>query len=587
MQWLMIIARLRPGVASGQVQSAANALAARAADRHDISFSFVALPSNEARFFPGHRLSMVRILWILVAVSIAALAIACFNLANLLLARAKSRQREIGVRLALGAGRFRLLRQLAIENVVLAGCACVLGLPMTFGLMGAAQAFQNAFGLSLNFNPDVRALAVSALAGLATAIVAGSVPAWTSSQIDLGSMIKDGLSGRASGASRLSLRDVFLVTQVACALVALVSAALVFESLQERATVPLGYDSRGVLVGEVDALSAKLPEGDAEKVYRTLLAESRSESRGAALASETIPTVVESRTDVMADGAIGRWTQMESIDVSDGFFTLLRASVILGREILPEDNAQSRPVVVLSQAAARLLWPGQGPIGRYVRFRGELSDREVVGVAADMRYRPLGYADSAVPIAFLPIFQRNTSVATIYSRTPAEPRTFIPELRRIVTRTVVDMPLSGVQPLEARVQSGLSQVRFVSQATGTVGAVGVALALGGIFAAGAYRVVQRKREIAIRIAIGAEAQSVVRVFIAHGLIIGLFGSVAGLLPAVWASGLLRSSLRGIDAPGPLLFTISGAALTLACSAASWAAARRVARIQPAEVLRMQ
>jgi predicted permease len=587
MQWLMIIARLRPGASSGQLQSAANALSANAAGRRDTSFSFVALPSNEARFFPGHRLGTVRILWILFAVSAAALAIACFNLANLLLARATSRQKEIGVRLALGAGRFRLVRQFAMEDVILAGCACALGLPMAFGLMGAAQAFQNGFGLSLNLNPDGRALALSALAGLATAIMAGSAPAWLSSRIDLVSMIKDGLPGRGSAALRLSLRDVFLATQVACAMVALVAAGLVFQSLRERAAIPLGFDPRGVLIGEIDTLSAKLPEGERERVYRSLLVESRSETRGAALASETIPTGTDSRIDVMADAAAGQWTQIESIGVSDGYFKLLNASVISGREILPGDNAHSQPVAVLSQAAARLFWPGQSPIGRHLRIRGEPSDREVVGLVADIRYRPLGDADAAVGIAFLPIFQRNTPMATIYVRTPAEPQAFITELRRIVGRTAEDMPLSEVQPLEARVQSGLSQVRLVSQAIGAAGAVGVALALGGILAAGAYRVAQRKREISIRIAIGAEPRGVIQVFVARGLVIGLTGSAAGLLPAVWASDLLRASLRGVDAPGPPLFAISALALILASGVASWAAARRIAQIQPAEVLRMQ
>jgi cell division protein FtsX len=210
-----------------------------------------------------------------------------------------------------------------------------------------------------------------------------------------------------------------------------------------------------------------------------------------------------------------------------------------------------------------------------------------VGVVADARYRPLGDAESAPPLAFLPVFQRDPLVVTIHALTPAEPKSFIPALRRIVARTVKDMPLSGVQPLDERVQSGLSQVRLVAQVTGVVGAVGVALALAGILAAGAYRVAQCKREIAIRIAIGAEPARVIRTFAARGVVIGLAGSAAGLLPAAWASGLLRSSLRGVGAPGPLLFAISGVALTLVAGAASWAVARRIARVQPAEVLRVQ
>jgi putative ABC transport system permease protein len=190
-------------------------------------------------------------------------------------------------------------------------------------------------------------------------------------------------------------------------------------------------------------------------------------------------------------------------------------------------------------------------------------------------------------LAFLPVYQRDPAVVTIHALTPAEPKNFIPALRRIVARTSKDMPLTDVQALDERVQSGLSQVRLVSQAAGAVGAVGVALALAGILAAGAYRVAQCKREIAIRIAIGAEPASVIRAFAARGAAIGLAGAAAGLLPAAWAAGLLRSSLRGVDAPGPLLFAASGVGLTLLAGAASWAAARRIARVQPAEVLRVQ
>jgi predicted permease len=585
MQWLMTIARLRPGVALAQLQTAANTLAKSVAGSRDVAF--VALAANQARFFPGHRAGTVRILWILIAVSVAALAIACFNLANLLLARAAARQKEIGARLALGAGRLRLLQQFAIENAVLAGCACALGLPTAIGMTSAARAFRNAFGLSLNLSPDARALAISVLAGLATAILAGAAPAWTSSRVHLASAMRGALPWPAGRVVRVSLRDVFVAAQVACAMAALVVAALLGQSLRKWAATPLGYSPRGILVGTVDALSARLPAGDRERIYRTLLAEVRSETRGAALATQAMPTGDKTRIDVAADGTAGRWTTIDSIGVSDGYFELLQIPVMAGRGFLPGDDSRSRPVVVLNQAAARLFWPGQNPIGRRLRNRGDPSGREVVGVVADARYRPLGDPESALPLAFLPVFQRDPSVVTIHALTPAEPKSFIPALRRIVGRTMKDVPLTDVQPLDERVQSGLSQVRLVSRATGAVGAVGVALALAGILAAGAYRVAQCKREIAIRIAIGAEPARVIRTFAARGVVVGLAGSAAGLLPAVWASELLRSSLRGVDAPGPLLFAASGVALTLVAGAASWAVARRIARVQPAEVLRVQ
>ncbi len=585
MPWLMAIARLRQGVAAGQVQAAINTLTANLPERRDMRFA--ALPSNQARFFPGRRASTVRIIWVLVAVSIAALLIACFNLANLLLVRTAARQKEIGARLALGAQRLRLLRQFGIENAALAGCACALGLPMALALTGAAQTFQDAFGLSVNLDPDARALAISFVAGIATAMAAGLAPAWTSSRMAFISMMKGGMPGRSAGPWRVGLRDVFVTVQVACAMAALVSAALLFQNLRARAAVPLGYSPHGIVIGEVDTLSAGTPPTERDRVYRTLLAELRAQTPGAALAGDAMPTRVETRIQLAASGAPERWTRVNSMNISDGYVELLKIQMTAGRAFLASDDRQSRPVIILNRDAAKLFWPEQNPIGKRLRIRGESSDREVVGLVGDVRYRPLADGESKEPLAFLPLFQRDAPVAMIHAVPRGDIKSFTPALRRIVARTVKDMPLSGVQPLEERVQSGLSQVRLVSQATGLVGAAGVALALAGILAMASYRVAQRKSEIAVRIAIGAEPGQVIRSYVTRGLAIGLTGSALGLMPALWSTGLLRSALRGVDAPGALLFGISGLALALASGAASWAAARRIARIQPAEVLRMQ
>jgi putative ABC transport system permease protein len=458
---------------------------------------------------------------------------------------------------------------------------------VALGITSAAKALQNAFGLSLNLSPDLRALAISALAGLATAILAGVVPAWTSSRTDLAIAMKGAVPRPAGRLAPASLRDAFLAAQVAGAMAAVVVAALLGQSLRTWAATPLGYAPRGILVGTLDAVSAKLPEGERHKVYRTLLAEVRAGTRGAALASHTMPTGMNTRIDMTADGNAAEWAKVDSIDVSDGYFELLKIPVMAGRGFVPSDDRESQRVAVLNQAAARLFWQRRNPVGRHLRVRGEPGDREVVGVVAETRYRPLGDSEAATPLVFLPVFQRDPSEVTIHALIPAEPKSFIPVLRRIVARTAKDMPLYGLQPLDERVESGLLQVRLVSRAAGSVGVIGVVLALAGILACGAYRVAQSKREIAIRMAIGAEPSAVMRTFAARGAVIGLAGSAVGLLPAVWASELLRSSLRGVSAPGPLLFAVSGVALTIVAGAASWAAVRRIARIQPAEVLRVQ
>lgn len=579
MQWLMTIARLRAGVSLERLQAAADAVSKRVPNRSGVRY--VAMPLNRARFFPGHRAATVRVLWILVAVSLAALAIACFNLANLLLARAAARQKEIGVRLALGAGRLRLLQQFSVENAVLALCACGLGLPFAFALTNSANAFQNAFGLSLDVGPDARALAASALAGIGTAILAGFTVLWNLRRLEVAGAVKE---ARIQG--RVSVRDAFVAAQVACATVTLVAAVLLGQTLRNWASVPLGYVPHGILLGSLDTLSARLTAADKERLYRQLLTELRSEARGAALATDAMPSRARSRVEVSIDGG-SRARTIDFTAVSDGYFQLLGTPILKGRDVVPGDDSRSRPVLVVNQTAAALFWPGQDAIGRHLHLRGEDVDREVVGVVADARYRPLGEAESSEPFAFVPMLQKMPNRVTIHALTHGEPQRFAGALRRIVGRVAGDMPLTDVEPLEERVEAGLAQVRLVSAVIGAVCAVGVALALSGILAAGAYRVAQRKREIAIRIAIGAEPRRVIRLFAMRGLAIGIAGALAGLLPAAWAALLVRSSLRAVVAPTPLLLASSAAALAVAAGAASWAVARRIARVQPADVLRVQ
>ena len=580
MQWLMTLARLRPGVAPTQLQAALNA-AGRA------GIDFVVLPAERARFYPGRWTATVRILSILVAVAAIAMAIACFNLANLLLARAAARRKEIGVRQALGAGRWRLLWQFATENAVLAGCACALGLPVALLLGRAAETLQGAFGLSLNLTADGRALAATAVAGLLTAILAGVAPAWAASRTDLAGAIKDAGQAPKSRTIPVSLRSAFVVGQIACAMTTVVAAALLVGSLRQWAGEPLGYSPQGVLVGSADALSAGLSGERLQEAYRRLLAELRREAPEAALAGQALPTQVQSPIKVEPGAFAGRQIAMEFDEVSDGYFELLRIPVLAGRGVLASDDARSRPVVVLTRAAADLLWPGQNAIGRSLRFRGEAAGREVVGVVADVRYRPLGAPEAAQPLAFIPLQQRPPEEVAIHVRTPGEPRAFAGELRRIVARCADEMPVSDVQPLTERVEGGLSQVRVVSRASAAVAAVGVALALAGVFAAGAYRVAQRRREIAIRIAVGAEPERIMGAFARRGFLMGLCGCAAGLAPALWGAALLRAALPGVGTPGPLLVGGAAGLLTLAAAAASWAVARRISRVHPSEVLRAQ
>lgn len=274
--------------------------------------------------------------------------------------------------------------------------------------------------------------------------------------------------------------------------------------------------------------------------------------------------------------------------VSDGYFELLHIRLIEGRGIEPGDDGKSQPVAVVNRSAAELLWPGESPIGRRLRMYTETAAREVVGVVEDTRYMPLGEDEPATPYVFLPMFQgASPQPFAIQVRTPGQPVAFTKSLRQIVAQAAPDAPLYDIQTLDDVAQAGLSQMRVASQAAGAVSLLGVILAVAGIFASGAYRVARQKKEIAIRIAIGAEPRRVIRAFAARGLWIGVAGACLGVMPAIWGVALLRSSIPGVGGAGPALYAATGAILALAAAMAAFAAARRIARVQPADVLRVQ
>lgn len=581
-QMLMILARLRPGVKISQLQAALDVLAPRVAAKPD--YRFTALAAAEARFFPAYRAGTIRYLWMLLAVSMAAVAIACFNLAGLLLARASAREKEIAARLAVGASRRRLLQQFVVENAVLAVCACALAIPVT---LAAAPWLMKApilqgIPLTLDESTDWRALGIGMLAGLGTAVLIGLIPALKASRGDIAPGLKAGRT------PRLGLADFFVAAQVGCAMTVLAPAAMVARDVARLSSAPLGYDARGVLIGTLDLNGGGIRSADQiDRVERALLEDLRPQAPAVALASSALPTTMRPLSmDASADGSA--WKQLAFTWVGGGYLETMRTPILSGRGIEDRDDRHAAPVVVLNEAAAALLWPGQNPVGRLLRFRQGGVEREVVGVAANSRFHPLGFPDAELPCLFLPLGQRSGPTnLDIHVRTAGAPLEFASALRRAAARVAPNASLSGIHTLQEQTESGLKPMRVAEQAVSAASLFGITLALAGVFAASAYRVMRQRKEIAIRIALGAEPGRVILRFASRGLWIGVAGAVAGLAPTVWSVGLLRASVNGAGSPEAWILGASGGLLGGASMAAAWMAARRIARVQPAEVLRVQ
>jgi ABC-type antimicrobial peptide transport system permease subunit len=254
----------------------------------------------------------------------------------------------------------------------------------------------------------------------------------------------------------------------------------------------------------------------------------------------------------------------------------------MGREFLPADNDQAPPVILLNRTAAERFWPGQAAIGRTVRIAGETRDRRVVGVAADVQYHVMAF--TSIPYFYLPLAQVPRGQATLYLRAPLE---FTPALRSTLARLDRRAPLYDIRSMQSQVESGLEQIRLAATSTTAAGLVGTVLALAGVFAVTAWRVVQQRRDMAIRIALGAGHREVLTAFVGKILAVAAMGAGAGVLLAVWTANLLRMSVRGVHAAQPLLYIGAAAAVLLLVVVAAIIPARQILRIDPAGLLRVQ
>ena len=442
----------------------------------DSDARFVALAARQARFFPAYREAAVRYMSLLAAVSAAVLLIACFNLMNLLLGLAAAREREIATRLALGAGRGRMVRQAATEAFVLTLSAIALSLPAGLWITDWLGAFGRISIVSLNLNlaPDLRALAWSAGGALAIGMTIGGLTALRAGRLDLASGLR-GASARPAfpRLAGIGLRDLFVGSQVACAMVVLIAAVTLAGSLVQWRRQRLGFDPGSTLLATVDITRSP---AELHRLCGELLDALRGgRFESAALVWDPLPGNTRWTRQLNAPGSAA--LEVEGNVVSDGYFEAARMPMEAGRTFLPSDDATAQPAIILNRSAAGLLWPHQNPLGRSVRISGEPAARQVIGVVADAQYHPL--SETPVPYFFLPMAQAVRPEFTIFVRTAGPPAAFAPVLRQTVTRLAPDAPLSDVRSGEEQVDAGTKQIRVAAAGVRRPGAGGHAAGAGG------------------------------------------------------------------------------------------------------------
>ncbi|HET6229022.1 MAG TPA: ABC transporter permease [Longimicrobiaceae bacterium] len=515
------------------------------------------------------------------------LLIACANVANLLLGRAAARRREIGIRLAMGAGRTRLVRQLLTESVLLAALGAGAGLWVTVWATGLLL-HRLRVPIPLSLRVDGPVLAATGGLALVTALLFGLLPALQASSPDVLPALRDGGAGAGS---RSKLQRRFAAAQVALSLVLLVCAGLMLRSLGKAGSVDLGFTApEKVLAVSHDLATQGYSPERAAAFGRELLERARAVPgvRSAALAT-SVPfgetwygngiTLPGHEKDGMGEGGTAF-----TAAVSPGFFRTLGVALAAGRDVADADRAGTQPVAVVNETMARRWWAGESAVGKHFRIGGEGPDYEVVGVARDYRY--MGLSEPIRPFVYLAAAQapEEGRETTLLVRAD-DPAKVAGPLRQAVREMDPALPVYDVRTLAGYVEQQLEPKRAGGTVLTLFGGLALMLAALGVYGVMAYSVAQRTREIGVRVALGARAKDVMRHFVGEGARLAAWGIGVGTLLAAGVTRLLSSVLLGVTATD--FATFAGVALLLAAAAvlASWIPARRAMRVDPMVALR--
>lgn len=587
--FLQVAARLAPGVTR---ESAAAALSTSMAQLNAAFPKFNRNRYAKIRGWKDAEVSEIRSgLWLLQAVTLAVLLIACANLANLLMAHSTERVRELAIRSAIGAGRRQLVRQLLTESVLLS----VIG-----GLMGAALAvwavpaiaalaptwLPRAKDLHVGFLDVAGGIVLSVIAGLAFGILPTMlVLRRGSSRLDLTTR------GVTSGRSQRFARSALVSAQVCIALVLLVGAGLLLQSFARLTALPIGFDTDRVLTAQLSLPAQSYGSGDKRRALFTSLLEQMSAQPGVrfATASTVVPfTWFEWMNDFPVIGR-SEVTQFDAAYrvVTPGYFPALNVPLIRGRLLTDADSTSSPRVAVVNQEFARTYSALGNVIGVQFRSNGVNGEAAVtiVGIVGDTKHR--SYERPAQAEVFFPLSQSDPTTMTLVIRTDGNPTKITPVLRRVVSGLDGNLPLSEIKTLSAWVGASVAERRFYMVLLTVFAGLAVSLAIVGIYGVTSYMVRLRTREIGIRLALGATASGVVRLVVRQGLAPVVVGSLAGIALALATARVLRNQLFQIEPRDPVTIIGTGALLLLVGLLACWWPSRRTSRVEPSTVLRME
>jgi len=583
-------ARLRPGVtleqARWEIQSQARHMAEADPD-HNLGIGATVLPIWKAH--SGAQTSLLKPLIILMAVCGVVLLIVCANVANLLLARSTARQREFSVRMAVGAGRSRLVRQLLSESLVLALLGGLLAIPATSWFSQSLGSMVPPSGLpvaiDLPLGGDV--VAFTFLLCLLACALSGIAPAWHMARANLNESLKEGGRAGSGGANSHRIERLLVVCQVALALVAIISAGLFARSFQAARSINPGFDPNNVLVSHLALNGYSVAERKqfVERLRDRVLAQP---GITAVTYSHTVPLSFSGQwwEPVEVQGYVPGPSENMKINrnvVAPGYFNMLRIPLVEGRDFTEHDDEKSAPVMIVTQTFARHFFGNRYPIGQHVHGWGRWFD--VIGVAKDTKYQNLD--EAAKPYFYVPFRQclREDMGIRLYVHTAGDPLEAVEPVRRAVRSLDPDAGVFDSMPMTENINAALFTEKLAATMLAVLGGVALLLAALGLYGVMAYAVAERRHEIGIRIALGARPGDVVGMIVKQGLALTLIGLAAGTVAAIAVTRVIASALVEVSATDPLVFLGALLFLTAVAALASYLPARLAAGIDPNQALR--
>jgi len=587
--WLEVMVKLKPGATIARAQADFDVVARNLADTY---------PDDKGR---GLKLSelwrapssggpaIIGVMVIQQSVACVVLLIACANVANLLLARAASRQRETAVRLTLGASRSRLVQQLLTESTLLALAGGLCGIVMSYWTKDLVRLFVPPAPLPIEMNPrlDLPVVVFALIMTGASVVVFGLVPALQGSMSSVGAALKESAGQLTASPRRARIRQTLVVAQVALSLMLLVSAGLFLRTLQNAQALDPGFSTRTGLLASIDLLPAGYDAPRGRAFFRDLLARVR-ELPGveAASVATKVPLGFGGNSDMGAriDGYTPAPNEEISIyynRVGSEYLRTMGITIVAGRDFTDLDTADRPDVVIVNETVVRRYFSGRDAIGGRIRLGNRTL--EVVGVARDGKYSSITEAPRS--FMYMPVQQWYRADTVLHVKASVDPSTLVPRLHEVLRTLDSNVPLFDVRTIAEQLSIAVFTQRMVASLLGAFGALALLLATVGLYGVIAAVAAQRTPEIGMRMALGATRRDIVAMIVGQGLSLTLTGVAIGLIAALGATRLFKSLLVGVSATDAPSFAVTTILLVTVALAAAYLPARRAARIDPLQALR--